>query len=145
MQPGRDSADNHVAQTTRLPQPQPQPPYSKRSPAELGPARWRGRCQCGQVLPLSGLTFYSSSCDTTGHKWPTKVYCKVCQTPIMDEGRNSVERDEGRKKRREAFEVDCHIFYGQRVVDVPDGKPKWAGLDGQSDLLDEGGGKRKTD
>lgn len=31
----------------------------------------------------------------------------------------------------------CHIFYPQRVVDLPDGKPKWAGLDEKSDLVDE--------
>lgn len=31
----------------------------------------------------------------------------------------------------------CHIFYPQRVVDLPDGKPKWAGLDGKSDLVPE--------
>ena len=35
--------------------------------------------------------------------------------------------------------MDCcrmHIFYGQRVVDVPDGKPKWEGLDEKSEKMD---------
>ena len=29
------------------------------------------------------------------------------------------------------------MFYGSRVVDIPDGKPKWTGLDEQSELMDE--------
>lgn len=31
----------------------------------------------------------------------------------------------------------CHIFYPQRVADIPDGKPKWTGLDDKSELMDE--------
>lgn len=30
-----------------------------------------------------------------------------------------------------------HIFYKQRVVDLPDGRPKWAALDEKSELMDE--------
>lgn len=26
------------------------------------------------------------------------------------------------------------MFYGQRLVDIPDGKPKWTGIDKTSDL-----------
>ena len=26
------------------------------------------------------------------------------------------------------------MFYPRRVVDIPDGKPKWTGINGQSDL-----------
>ncbi|PWY92229.1 hypothetical protein BO70DRAFT_276216, partial [Aspergillus heteromorphus CBS 117.55] len=170
------------------------PPYNTPPPSELRPAKWRGRCQCGQVTyqlsrerPLkakfchcrgcqvmhgapfqwaaifhktdltftrgaSGLSFYSSSHNTTEHKLPTKVHCRVCQTPIMDEGRNVcllfpmalqsvlVRRDEGRDGWRGRLRLsDCHIFYGQRVVDIPDGKPKWSGLDGKSDRLDDEG------
>lgn len=33
----------------------------------------------------------------------------------------------------------CHIFYASRVVDVRDGKDKWAGMNGTSDLLDDEG------
>ncbi len=29
------------------------------------------------------------------------------------------------------------MFYGSRVVDIPDGKPKWTGLDKQSDLIED--------
>lgn len=31
------------------------------------------------------------------------------------------------------------MFYPSRVIDINDGKPKWAGLDNQSDLLDDEG------
>lgn len=63
----------------------------------------------------------------------------------MDEGRNmillfptlieGINTPEGRK----AFETSCHMFYGQRVVDIKDGKPKWTRLSDQSDLMDEDG------
>jgi hypothetical protein len=36
-----------------------------------------------------------------------------------------------------------HIFYSSRAVDTPDGKPKWAALDEQSDLLDDYGNPKK--
>lgn len=26
------------------------------------------------------------------------------------------------------------MFYGQRLLDIPDGKPKWTGISGESDL-----------
>ncbi|KAK8090542.1 Mss4-like protein [Apiospora phragmitis] len=43
------------------------------------------------------------------------------------------------QKERDLFNPKSHIFYSQRVVDIPDGKPKWAGLDGEgkSTLLEE--------
>lgn len=31
----------------------------------------------------------------------------------------------------------CHIFYGQRVMDIPDGLPKWDGLDRVSNLIED--------
>ena len=61
----------------------------------------------------------------------------------MDEGRNMIllfptlidwENDEDRKN----FEVSCHMFYPRRIVDVPDGKPKWSGINGSSELVSEG-------
>lgn len=36
-----------------------------------------------------------------------------------------------------AFQPRCHMFYGQRVMDIPDGLPKWAGLSGSSDLIED--------
>lgn len=44
------------------------------------------------------------------------------------------------KEAREAFKPTCHMFYPRRVVDFPgDGAVKWAGLDNQSDILDDEG------
>jgi len=29
------------------------------------------------------------------------------------------------------------MFYGQRVMDIPDGLPKWSGLNNESDLIED--------
>jgi len=29
------------------------------------------------------------------------------------------------------------MFYGQRVMDIPDGLPKWTGINGESDLIED--------
>lgn len=29
------------------------------------------------------------------------------------------------------------MFYSQRVVDIPDGKPKWTGMNDKSDLIED--------
>lgn len=39
----------------------------------------------------------------------------------------------------------CHIFYSQRVVDIPDGKPKWSKLDGKSELVDDVGDLKQVE
>ena len=33
--------------------------------------------------------------------------------------------------------VRCHIFYSQRVMDIPDGIPKWTKIDKTSDLIED--------
>lgn len=38
-----------------------------------------------------------------------------------------------------------HIFYSKRVVEIPDGKPKWAGMDEASELLDDYGNVKPED
>lgn len=88
------------------------------------------------------LTWYDSQEKTTRHKLPCKVSCEYCHTPIMDEGRKMIllfpslinfkSADDRRK-----FAPSCHMFYGQRLVDIPDGKPKWTGIDGKSDLIED--------
>jgi hypothetical protein len=64
----------------------------------------------------------------------------------MDEGRNmillfpSLIRGINEPGAREAFRAMCHMFYGERVVDfVADGRSKWEGLDGKSNMLDDHG------
>lgn len=87
-----------------------------------------------------GLSFYRSSTCSAAHHLPCKVRCAHCGAPIMDEGRNMalvfptlVEFRSGAE--RQLFEPQCHLFYSQRVVDMPDGATKWAGLDGKSERL----------
>lgn len=68
----------------------------------------------------------------------------------MDEGRNMVmlfpELVGGvhSARGREAFKVRDHICWPARVVDEGvfggDGVRKWTGVDGKSDIVDEGGG-----
>ncbi len=31
----------------------------------------------------------------------------------------------------------CHMFYSKRLVDIPDGLPKWSGMQNQSDLIED--------
>ena len=33
--------------------------------------------------------------------------------------------------------ASCHIFYAERAIEILDGKPKWAGINGNSELLDD--------
>ncbi|PSS23317.1 hypothetical protein M430DRAFT_71846, partial [Amorphotheca resinae ATCC 22711] len=86
------------------------------------------------------LKFYNSALQTETHELPCKVSCAYCRAPIMDEGRNmillfpSLVRFAGEEERRR-FGARCHMFYEQRVVDVPDGLPKWAGMSGASELI----------
>ncbi|KAL1987584.1 hypothetical protein VTN96DRAFT_3184 [Rasamsonia emersonii] len=97
------------------------------------------------------LTFYSSHDMQKVYKVPCKVYCSYCNSPIMDEGRNvclvfpeliDLAGTDGEQLTRcKAFEVNHHIFYSRRVVEVLDGKPKWSELDSHSDLLDDHGQK----
>ena len=35
------------------------------------------------------------------------------------------------------WESRCHMFYGQRVIDIPDGLPKWDGISGESGLIED--------
>ncbi|KAH6639101.1 Mss4-like protein [Boeremia exigua] len=88
------------------------------------------------------LEWYDPSSKSIEHKLPCKVRCSYCHSPIMDEGRNMIllfpslvhlKTDEQKK----AFRPRCHMFYGQRVVDVPDGLPKWSGINNESDLIED--------
>ncbi|SPO01970.1 uncharacterized protein DNG_04643 [Cephalotrichum gorgonifer] len=88
----------------------------------------------------AGLAFYQSSTRTSRHDLPCKVSCQFCHTPILDEGRNMAlvfpTLIEFRsREERSLFKPQCHIFYAHRVVDIPDGATKWAGMDGKSEVL----------
>ena len=37
----------------------------------------------------------------------------------------------------DTFKPTAHVFYGSRVLDMIDGVPKWSGIDGKSDEIDE--------
>ncbi|KAG0646421.1 hypothetical protein D0Z07_7356 [Hyphodiscus hymeniophilus] len=88
------------------------------------------------------LGWYDSGDKTTVHKLPCKVSCAYCRSPIMDEGRNMILLFPSlikfkNKAEKAKFDVTCHMFYEQRLVDIPDGKPKWSGMSGQSDLIED--------
>jgi len=87
------------------------------------------------------LGWYESSEKTTRHKLPCKVSCAYCRSPVMDEGRNMIllfpsliKFKEGEKRK---FDPTCHMFYGNRLVDIKDGLPKWTGINGQSELIED--------
>ncbi|KAK6438379.1 hypothetical protein LTR95_005417 [Oleoguttula sp. CCFEE 5521] len=88
------------------------------------------------------LEWYDPTDKSIEHKLPCKVRCSFCHSPIMDEGRNMILlfptlvhfKNEQEKKN---FKPRCHMFYGQRVMDIPDGLPKWSGLNNSSDLIED--------
>jgi len=109
------------------------------------PFQWAAIFEKGDINFINGhhhLTWYNSQEKKTGRKLPCKVSCEYCHTPIMDEGRNMILlfptliKFKSEEEKR-FFSPTCHMFYGQRVVDIPDGKPKWTGIDGQSELIEE--------
>ncbi|KAK6609377.1 hypothetical protein H4I96_03308 [Botrytis cinerea] len=88
------------------------------------------------------LGWYESEEKTTRHKLPCKVSCAYCRTPIMDEGRNMILLFPSlikfkSQEEKEKFNPTCHMFYSRRLVDIPDGLPKWTGLNDKSDLIED--------
>lgn len=60
----------------------------------------------------------------------------------MDEGRNMILLfptliNFASKEQRDKFKPKMHMFYGERVMDIPDGLPKWTGLNNDSDLIED--------
>lgn len=75
---------------------------------------------------------------------PRKISCALCGSPFMDEGRNMImafpplfefPRGDGEAGVPESLRVQSHIFYGQRIADVVDGKDKWEGHKDQSNKM----------
>jgi hypothetical protein len=68
----------------------------------------------------------------------------------MDEGRNMILlfptlihfKTKAAKKK---FNPKMHIFYSQRVVDIPDGLPKWSEANDKSDLIEDSPAKAIKD
>ncbi|CAF0799738.1 unnamed protein product [Didymodactylos carnosus] len=87
------------------------------------------------------LIFYNNSTNKQTHELPCKVYCRDCRTPLADEGRNMwlafpmlfKQFDEMKEKLRPS----CHLFYGQRCVDIKDGLPKFEGHKNKSQQIQE--------
>lgn len=88
------------------------------------------------------LEWYDPTSKSTEHQLPCKVRCSYCHSPIMDEGRNmillfpSLLQLKG-QKAIDDFKPTCHMFYPERVIDVPDGLPKWTGINQQSELCED--------
>jgi hypothetical protein len=95
------------------------------------------------VPPLPcALTLTACRRKNDRHHVPCKVSCNQCRAPLFDEGRAmvlvypSTIRFEDDQVPRD-FQPTAHIFYAERVMDVADGVPKWAGHKGDSELLEE--------
>lgn len=97
---------------------------------------------------VEGLAFYCPTLTQPIHHLPCKVYCATCNAPIMDEGRNMVMlfpeliREIHTDRAKKAFKPGDHLCWGSRVVEngvfEGDGVRKWAGVDGRSELIDDG-------
>ena len=87
------------------------------------------------------LRFFNSEQGIHERILPCKVSCKECGTLIADEGRTMwlafpslFDFGQGGEVPR-AFKPTCHLFYGQRVIDMHDDLPKWSGHKNQSARL----------
>ncbi|QDS68963.1 hypothetical protein FKW77_008842 [Venturia effusa] len=120
------------------------PPYQIHKD-EAAPFQWAAIFHKTDINFTSGhhgLEWYDPSSKSVKHSLPCKVRCSYCHSPIMDEGRNMVLlfpslvhfKSDAEKRN---FRPKCHMFYGERVIDVPDGLPKWSGMKDKSDLIED--------
>ena len=90
---------------------------------------------------IDNLRFYNGELDKHERILPCKVSCALCGTPIADEGRNMwlafpTLFDFGTPPVvPPAFRPTCHIFYGNRCLDLSDDLPKWEGHKDKSKQL----------
>jgi hypothetical protein len=109
------------------------------------PFQWAAIFHKDDINFLSGdrwLEWYNPSAKEAGYNLPCKVRCSYCHSPVMDEGRNMVLLFPSlikmkNQKERDNFKPHCHMFYAQRHVDIPDGLPKWSGMEKESDLIED--------
>lgn len=100
------------------------------------PMQWAAIFQKHHMRFTSGLDllrFYNSERDMNERILPCKVSCSLCGTPIADEGRRMwlafptlFDFEQG-TEMPDSFKPTCHLFYDQRVIDIHDNLPKWAG------------------
>ncbi|KAI4176516.1 MAG: hypothetical protein LQ346_007879 [Caloplaca aetnensis] len=129
-------------------------PYRVHHKNEHFNARYEGSCHCGKVTyqlsrekPLDAKYCHCTTCQKihgAPFQWAAIFHKDDINftTPIMDEGRNMILlfptlinfKDPAERKN---FEISCHMFYPQRVLDINDGKPKWSGISDNSDLIDD--------
>nr|OQO28918.1 hypothetical protein B0A51_03938 [Rachicladosporium sp. CCFEE 5018] len=142
-------------------------PYKIHDTGKDFKVRYEASCHCGKVTyqlsreaPLDSKLCHCTTCQTqhaAPFQWAaifhkddinfTKGHHDLewydpTDNPIMDEGRNMIllfptlihfKNDQEKKN----FKPRCHMFYGQRVMDIPDGLPKWSGLNNSSDLIED--------
>lgn len=88
---------------------------------------------------IEHLKFYHTPTKQQTHTLPCKVGCALCGSWIADEGRRmwlafpTLFQFVG--ETPSSFRPTCHIFYGQRQIDVHDTLPKWEGHKEKSELL----------
>lgn len=109
------------------------------------PFQWAAIFRKTSILFTKGieqLEFYNTANGRKDHQLPSKVLCSICHSPLADEGRNmflafptAFRFEHGEVPA--SFRPSCHIFYGSRVVDIPDGAPKFEGMKGDSQELPE--------
>ncbi len=91
------------------------------------------------VRGTDDIHFYHADTGRAAHVLPCRLSCAVCRAPIADEGRRMLLAfgplfDFGFPPTVPAsFAPSCHIFYGSRVMDIDDGKPKYLGHKGRSE------------
>ena len=108
------------------------------------PMQWSAIFEKHLVRILQGLAhvcFYNSESHVAERILPCKVSCRICGAHIADEGRNMwlafpTLFDFGTPPVvPPAFRPTCHIFYGNRCLDLSDDLPKWEGHKDKSKQL----------
>ncbi|GAC95707.1 hypothetical protein PHSY_003283 [Pseudozyma hubeiensis SY62] len=80
--------------------------------------------------PLN-LDFFSTQEGHSEHSVPCKISCRNCRSPMAYPS-SFVFKDHVVPP---AFAPTAHIFYGERVMDLDDDIPKWAGHKNSSEQL----------
>ncbi|CAN9079416.1 unnamed protein product [Alternaria alternata] len=132
------------------------PPYRVHEKNEDFDVKYEANCHCGKVQyqlsrrePLDSKLCHCTTCQTQ-HAAPFQWAAIFHKDDInFTNGHHDLEWYDPTDKSIEHklpcktdedkayFKPRCHMFYGQRVMDIPDGLPKWSGLSGDSDLIED--------